>query len=89
MFLLLVYLTLINAAGFFLMLADKHKARKKQWRIPEATLMTVALIGGSLGSWLGMYTFRHKTRHLQFVLGVPATLILQIAIAILVANYLL
>lgn len=71
------------------MLADKHKARKKKWRIPEATLMTVALFGGSLGSWLGMYTFRHKTRHLKFVLGVPAILILQIAITVLVANNLL
>lgn len=85
---LLVYLILINALGFFLMLADKRKARKKKWRIPEATLMAVALLGGSLGSWLGMYTFRHKTRHMKFVLGVPGILILQILLAVFLVNYL-
>ena len=61
------------------MLADKRKAQKKLWRIPEATLLTVAAIGGSIGSLLGMYTFRHKTKHLKFTLGIPAILILQLA----------
>ena len=61
--LLLLYLVIINAAGFGLMLADKRKAKKNLWRIPEATLMTVAALGGSVGSLLGMYTVRHKTRH--------------------------
>ena len=68
---LLIYLLIINALGFLLMLLDKQKARKKKWRIPEATLMGIAAIGGSIGSLLGMYTFRHKTRHPKFRLGIP------------------
>ena len=78
----LLYLLLINAVAFVLMLADKQKARKNRWRIPERTLIGSALLGGSLGALLGMYTFRHKTKHLKFTLGVPAILIAQIALAI-------
>ena len=80
---ILLYLLIINAAGFLFMLADKWKAKKNRWRIPEATLMTVAALGGSIGSLLGMYTVRHKTKHLKFTLGVPAILIAQIAIVFL------
>ena len=79
---LLIYLLIINAVGFLLMLVDKFKARKKLWRIPEATLMTVAALGGSIGSLLGMYTFRHKTKHIKFTLGIPAILAVQIALAL-------
>lgn len=79
---ILIYLLIINAAGFLSMLLDKLYAKKKLWRIPEATLLTVALIGGSLGSLLGMYAVRHKTRHWKFTFGLPAILILQIALAI-------
>ena len=75
---LYAYLIVINAIGCLIMLADKRKAIKKVWRIPEATLMGVAAIGGSLGCLIGMYTFRHKTKHLKFTLGVPLLLILQI-----------
>ena len=82
--LLLLYLVIINAAGFVLMLADKHKAKKKLWRIPEATLMTVAALGGSVGSLLGMYTVRHKTKHPKFTVGIPLLLALQIIAAIVV-----
>ena len=64
--LVFIYLLTVNALGFLLMLADKYKARKNLWRIPEATLITVAVIGGSIGCLAGMYTFRHKTRHLKF-----------------------
>ncbi len=64
------------------MLIDKQKARKKKWRISESTLMAVAAIGGSAGTLLGMYTFRHKTRHPKFYLGIPVILILQITAAI-------
>ena len=78
----LLYLLLINAGAFVLMLADKQKARKNRWRIPERTLIGSALLGGSLGALLGMYTFRHKTKHLKFTLGVPAILIAQIALAV-------
>ena len=76
------YLLIINAVGFTLMLADKYKARKKQWRIPEATLLGVAAMGGSVGSLIGMYTVRHKTRHLKFTLGIPAILLAQLAACI-------
>ena len=79
---ILLYLLLINAVAFFLMLADKRKARKNLWRIPEATLMMSAALGGSIGALAGMYTFRHKTKHLKFTLGVPAILIVQIALAV-------
>ena len=79
---LLWYLLLINAVAFGLMLVDKFKARKNRWRIPERTLMLSAAFGGSIGALLGMYTFRHKTKHLKFTLGVPAILIAQIALAI-------
>lgn len=79
--LLPAYLLLMNAAGLVLMFADKKKARAGAWRIPEATLMTVAALGGSLGSWAGMYLFRHKTRHPKFFLGIPAILILQLVLA--------
>ena len=81
--LLLIYFLIINALGFLLMLADKRKARKKLWRIPEATLLTVAAIGGSIGSLAGMYTFRHKTKHLKFTLGIPAIMVIQAAALLL------
>lgn len=77
---MLVYLFIVNALGFCIMLLDKHFARHKMWRVPEATLFGLAVFGGSLGCICGMYTARHKTRHLSFVLGMPAILILQIAI---------
>lgn len=86
--LLLLYLLIINAAGFTLMLIDKWKARKNRWRIPEATLMTVAALGGSVGSLLGMYTVRHKTKHLKFTLGIPLILALQIIAAVWLVIYL-
>ena len=76
------YLLLINAAAFVLMLVDKHRARKNRWRIPERTLILSAAFGGSIGALLGMYTFRHKTKHLKFTLGIPAILIAQISLAI-------
>lgn len=84
--LLLIYLLIINALGCILMLADKIKARKNRWRIPEATLFLVAAIGGSIGSLAGMYLFRHKTRHLSFTVGMPLILVAQIVIAVLIAG---
>lgn len=73
------YLLIINAVGALAMLVDKIKARKKLWRIPEATLMTIAAIGGSIGVLAGMYLFRHKTRHAKFYIGVPLILAIQLA----------
>ena len=73
-----IYLIIVNAVAFLLMHADKRKAKKKQWRIPEKVLFGSAIIGGSIGAILGMYTFRHKTKHTSFVVGMPVILILQI-----------
>ena len=78
---ILIYLLLINAAGLVLMLADKIRARNGAWRISELTLMLTAALGGSVGVHMGMYLFRHKTRHPKFTLGVPAILTVQILLA--------
>ena len=75
---ILLYLLIVNAVAFLLMLVDKRKAQKKLWRIPESTLLLSAAIGGSIGALAGMYTFRHKTKHVKFTLGVPAILVVQI-----------
>lgn len=75
---LLVYLILVNAVGFLLMLTDKQKAVKNKWRIPEKVLLTTAVLGGSLGVMGGMYAARHKTLHLTFSLGVPILFALQV-----------
>lgn len=84
--LLLSYFIAINFIGFALMGIDKHKAKKRAFRIPEATLFIVAVIGGSIGSIAGMYAFRHKTRHRSFVYGMPFILIVQIALIIAILN---
>lgn len=77
---ILAYLFIVNAAGLILMLVDKQKAKLHRYRIPEATLMTVAAIGGSIGSLAGMYLFHHKTRKPKFYLGIPFFLIIHILI---------
>ncbi len=78
---LLIYLLIINALGFLLMLVDKFKARRGMWRIPEATLMGVAALGGSIGSLAGMYLVRHKTQHPKFTVGIPVILVIHIILA--------
>lgn len=80
-FIFYLYVIIINITGFALMGIDKFRARRKAWRIPEARLFGAALLGGSVGSIVGMYVFRHKTRHWYFVWGMPAILILQLAAA--------
>ncbi|MGN1182115.1 MAG: DUF1294 domain-containing protein [Faecalibacillus sp.] len=72
------YLFVINLIGFLFMAIDKYKARKHHWRISENTLLCISLIGGSLGSLMGMSCFHHKTRHSKFVLGIPIILFFQI-----------
>lgn len=79
---MLIYLLLINAVGFGVMLYDKYLAKNNLWRIPEKTLLGIAAFGGSIGCWLGMYTVRHKTKHLRFTIGIPAILVMQIGIAL-------
>ncbi|MCM1087720.1 MAG: DUF1294 domain-containing protein [Muribaculaceae bacterium] len=83
---IILYLVIINFIGFAIMGIDKRKARKRAWRIPESTLFIIALIGGSLGSLIGMHLFHHKTRHWYFLYGIPAILFLQIA-AVLILVY--
>ena len=77
--LLVLYLLVMNITGIAVMAIDKSKARHHAWRIPEKTLFLVSLLGGSLGTWAGMYIFRHKTRHWYFVAGMPAIFFIQIA----------
>ena len=75
---LVLYYLLVNLLGFYAMYTDKLRAKKRAFRIPEATMFAIAIIGGTIGCILGMYTFRHKTRHWHFVYGMPAILVLQI-----------
>lgn len=82
---LIIYLIIINVIAFMLMGIDKGRAKRQAWRIPEKTLFGSAIIGGSIGSNLGMQVFRHKTKHLSFQIGMPAILLVQIAIAVFVA----
>ena len=76
------YLIIINILAFFLMGLDKRKAQTGAWRIPEKTLFLLAILGGSIGAIAGMQLFRHKTKHRNFVIGMPAILIVQILLAI-------
>lgn len=78
----MIYLIVMNIIGFFIMLVDKRKAQKGSFRIPEKTLLLVSLFGGSIGTLIGMYLFRHKTKKLRFVIGFPMILIFQIIVAI-------
>ena len=75
-----LYILIINLIGFLAMGIDKFKAQKNWWRIKEKTLFIIAAIGGSIGSIIGMYTFRHKTKHNSFVFGMPLILAIQIGI---------
>ena len=75
---LIIYLLIINALSFLLMLVDKQKAKKNKWRIPESTLLGATLIGGSVGALAGMYAVRHKTKKPTFSVGIPILLLLQI-----------
>ncbi|MDR5588898.1 MULTISPECIES: DUF1294 domain-containing protein [Clostridium] len=83
----IIYLLFINFIGFSIMFIDKNRAIHKEWRIPEKTLIVISLIGGSIGMLHGMFTFRHKTKHLKFTLGVPTILIFQIVFIIYLCNY--
>ena len=79
---LLVWLAVINLLTFIVYGADKRRARKGKWRVPEKTLFLLPLLGGSIGVLLGMRVFHHKTKHWYFVWGIPAILLAQIALAV-------
>ena len=79
-----IYLIVLNLTGLAVMGIDKSRARKHRWRIPEKTLFLVSILGGSIGTWAGMYLFRHKTKHWYFVVGMPAILIIQAVVTMLI-----
>lgn len=79
---LLVWLAVINLLTFIVYGADKRRARKGKWRVPEKTLFLLPLLGGSIGALLGIRVFHHKTKHWYFVWGIPAILLAQIALAV-------
>lgn len=78
----IIYMLIINIAAFVTMGLDKKKSIKRGWRIPERTLILIAFIGGAFGSLLGMSTFRHKTKHIKFLILIPLALLLHILILI-------
>ena len=77
---LIYYLLAINAVAFIMYGIDKYKAKKAKWRISEATLLLLAVLGGSIGAWIGMKVWHHKTMHKKFKYGIPAILLIQIAL---------
>lgn len=81
------YLVIINLITFIAYGVDKLKAKKGYWRIPESTLLLLAFAGGSVGAWLGMQTFHHKTMHKKFKLGVPLIFIAQVIVALYIYIY--
>lgn len=81
-----IYLVIVNIAALILFGVDKSRAVHHRWRIPEATLFLSALIGGGIGTWVGMYLFHHKTRKWYFVIGIPTIVIVE---AVLLRNLIL
>ena len=79
---ILGYLLAVNTTSFLLYGIDKYKAKNGRWRISEATLLMMAVIGGSIGAWVGMRLWHHKTMHKKFKYGIPVIIILQVAIAV-------
>ena len=82
----IIYLIIINIIAFFAMFIDKRKAKYGKWRIKEHTLFILALIGGSIGAIIGMYTFRHKTKKARFFVGFPVILIVEVLLGFMIYN---
>ena len=80
-----LYLIVMNVLTFIVYGIDKQKAKRGNWRISEKTLMMLAVFGGSIGAWIGMQVFRHKTKHLLFVIGVPLIFFVELGIALAVS----
>lgn len=81
---ILLYLLVINIIAFIVFGVDKYKAQHNRWRIPEATLLTISALGGSIGAWCGMKLWHHKTMHLKFKYGVPLLFIFQVALTVFI-----
>ena len=86
---LIYYLLAVNVLTFIVYGVDKWKAQRGRWRVPEATLMGLAALGGSVGAWLAMQLFRHKTQKKKFRYGVPVLFVLQVAAVVLFLNMIL
>ncbi len=84
---ILIYFAIINLIGFLMMWYDKHQAKWGNWRVPEKTLFMITFLGGGIGTLIGMYTFRHKTKKMRFVIGFPTILISEICLIIYFALY--
>ena len=84
--LILTYLVIINIAAFIAFGIDKWRAQNNAWRIPEATLFLLAIVGGSIGAEIGMHVWHHKTKHLSFIIGIPVILLLQVVLFVLVTR---
>ncbi len=82
----IIYLIIINLIAFLAMYIDKRRAKYGKWRIKEHTLFILAILGGSIGAIVGMYTFRHKTKKMRFVIGFPAILVCEIVLGIMIYN---
>ena len=80
LYIAIIYLVIINVVTFLMYGIDKWKARNSKWRIRETALLGLAVLGGSIGAWIGMIVWHHKTRHKKFRYGVPAIIIFQLAI---------
>lgn len=80
---IILYLVTINIIGFLAMYIDKEKAKKGKWRIKENTLLVITLLGGGIGTIAGMYSFRHKTKKMKFVIGFPVIIITEVILAIM------
>ncbi|MDQ0480169.1 uncharacterized membrane protein YsdA (DUF1294 family) [Hathewaya limosa] len=85
-FMIINYFICINVIGFISMYLDKRKAVKSQWRIKESTLIMIAILGGGIGSYLGMETFKHKTKHIKFKYGIPIIIVVQVIIFYILKN---
>ncbi|WP_352398586.1 DUF1294 domain-containing protein [[Clostridium] aminophilum] len=78
----MVYAAAVNIIAFLMFGMDKMRAKRNEWRIPESSLLTVALIGGSVGAWAGMRFFHHKTRKPRFTVSIPVMMLAQAALLV-------
>lgn len=88
LFILAIYLILINLIAVIVTIYDKLCAVKRRWRVKESTLLLLSALGGSICMYITMLLIRHKTRHIKFMLGIPLILIVQLIIAFLIWRYL-
>ena len=86
---ILIYFVIINLVAFILFGIDKWRARNNAWRISEATLFLIALIGGSVGAKIGMHVWHHKTQHLSFVIGIPMIILLQVILFVVITRFII